>query len=186
MKFLSNFFRKKQGNVMIEFALIFPLIFLLSAGVYELVMFTLLNNKLARTAAVFGDAITRDNIKKSEITGLLNTARSFLKPIFDFNTGGSIVVSQVYNSGLSTDSSKMVISWQVPINGATSRLGAAGARPSNMPNNLIVLNDMAVVVTEVFYQYKPIIFTGFIPNKTLYHTSVFVPRVGSMISLEAE
>jgi len=173
VKFLINFFRKKQGNVMIEFALILPLVFLLSAGVFELVMFTLLNNKLARTAAVFGDAITRDNIKKSEITGLLNT-------------GGSIAVTQVYNSGLSTDPSKMVISWQVPINGATSRLGTAGSYPNNMPNNLKVLNDMAVVVTEVFYQYKPIIFTGFISNKTLYHTSVFVPRVGSMISLEAE
>ncbi|OJX07949.1 MAG: hypothetical protein BGO76_03610 [Caedibacter sp. 38-128] len=185
VKLLINFFRKNRGSVLIEFAVILPLIFVLCAGVFELVMFTLLNNKLIRTAGVLGDAITRDDIKRSGITGILNTARSFLKP-FEFNTQGRIVVSQIYNNGLTTDPSKMVISWQVNMNGAVSRLGTVGTRPTNMPNNLTVLNEQAVVITEVFYQYQPIIFKGFFPNKTLYHVSVFVPRVGSMTTLKAE
>lgn len=185
MQLLINFFRKNRGSVLIEFAVILPLIFVLCAGVFELVMFTLLNNKLTRTAGVLGDAITRDDIKRSGITGILNTARSFLKP-FEFNSEGSIVVSQIYNNGLTTDPSKMVISWQVNINGAVSRLGTVGTRPTNMPNNLTVLNEQAVVITEVFYKYQPIVFKGFFPDKTLYHVSVFVPRVGSMATLKAE
>jgi len=185
VRLLSNFFRKNQGSVLIEFAIVLPLIFVLCAGVFELVMFTLLNNKLTRTAGVIGDVITRDDIKRSEITEILNTARSFLKP-FEFNSGGSIVVSQVRNDGLTTDPSNMIISWQVNKNGATSKLGAIGARPVNLPNNLTVINDQAVVVTEVFYQYQPIIFKGFFPDTALYRVSVFVPRVGSMASLKAE
>ncbi|OJX14161.1 MAG: hypothetical protein BGO77_04235 [Caedibacter sp. 37-49] len=182
---LSNFFRKNRGSVLIEFAVVLPLIIVLCAGVFELMMFALLNNKLTRTVGVLGDAITRDDIKRSEITSLLNTARTFLKP-FEFNSAGSIVVSQVRNDGLTTDPSKMVISWQVNINGAASRLGTVGARPANMPNSLTILNDQAVVITEVFYNYQPIVFKGFYSNKRLYHVSTFVPRVGSMTSLKAE
>ncbi len=182
---LSNFFRKNRGSVLIEFAIVLPLIIILCAGVFELMMFALLNNKLTRTAGVLGDAITRDDIKRSEITTLLSTAGSFLKP-FEFNNAGSIVVSQVRNNGLTTDPSKMIISWQVNINGAASRLGTVGVRPMNMPNNLTVLNDQAVVITEVLYNYQPVVFKGFYPNKVLYHVSTFVPRVGTMTTLKAE
>lgn len=185
VKILTNFFRNKRGSVLIEFAVVLPLLFVLCAGVFELVMFTLLNNKLARAAGIFGDTITRDDIKRSEITNLLNTARSFLKP-FDFNSNGRIVVSQVRNDGLTTTPNKMIISWQVAMNGAISRLGVVGSLPTNMPNNFTVLEERSAVITEVFYQYQPLVFKGFFPNKTLYHVSVFVPRVGSMATLKSE
>lgn len=185
VQLLINFFQKNRGSILVEFAIVLPLIFVLCAGVFELVMFTLLNDKLTRTAGVLGDAITRDDIKRSEITGILNTAQSFLKP-FDFNPKGSIIVSQVRNNGATTDPSKMIISWQVNMNGAASRLGAVGSFPANMPNNLTVLNDQAVVITEIFYQYQPLIFKGFFPDTTLYHIAVFVPRVGSMTTLKPE
>lgn len=185
VKNLTHFFRNNKGSVLIEFAVVLPLLFVLCAGVFELVMFTLLNNKLARVASVFGDSITRDDIKKSEITTLLKTARSFLKP-FDFNSNGRIVVSQVRNDGLTTNANKMIISWQVNMNGAISRLGTVGSLPTNMPNNFTVLEEKAAVITEVFYQYEPFVFKGFFPDKTLYYVSVFVPRVGSMSTLTAE
>lgn len=55
--------------------------------------------------------------------------------------------------------------------------------PKNLPNNITVINDQALIVTEVFFNYKPLVFKNFYDTKTLYKISVFVPRVGSMTTL---
>jgi len=94
-----------------------------------------------------------------------------------------VVVSNISNKGATTDPAKMTITWQQQVNGATSNFGAAGSLPKNLPNNITVLSDQAIIVTEVFFNYTPIVFQGFYGATTLYKTSVYVPRVGNMTTL---
>lgn len=182
---LKNYFKTNRGNALSEFAIIAPVAVLLFSGIYEISNYILLNNKVVRTAGVIGDMISRQNITRQTLTAYLNTATDVLKP-FDFNANGSIVASQVQNVGLTTDPSKMKISWQQNVNGASSKLGLPGQFPANLPGNISVIQDQTMIVTEVYYSYKPLVFASFFPPKILYRASVFAPRTGSMNTLIGE
>ncbi|MBL9029354.1 MAG: hypothetical protein JNK42_02650 [Caedimonas sp.] len=182
---IKNYFRITRGNVLTEFAIITPVVVVLFSGIYETSNYILLNNKLSRTVGVIGDMITRQNLTRQTLTAYLNTAQNVLYP-FDFKANGSIVASQVQNVGMTTDPAKMMISWQQNVNGASSKLGSPGQFPTNLPGNVTVINDQTIVVTEAYYQYRPLVFVSFFPPKTLYRASVFVPRAGSMNTLIGE
>jgi Flp pilus assembly protein TadG len=182
---IKNYFKINRGNILSEFALIAPVAILLFSGIYEISNYILLNNKVIRAAGVVGDMISRQNITRQVLTAYLNTASDVLKP-FDFNTNGSIVASQVQNVGLTTDPAKMTISWQQSVNGASSKVGLPGQFPANLPGNITVIQDQTMIVTEVYYSYKPLIFTNFFPPTILYRASVFAPRTGSMNTLIGE
>jgi len=182
---IKNYFKINRGNILSEFALIAPIAILLFSGIYEISNYILLNNKVIRAAGVVGDMISRQNITRQVLTAYLNTASDVLKP-FDFNTNSSIVASQVQNVGLTTDPAKMKISWQQSVNGASSKVGLPGQFPANLPGNITVIQDQTMIVTEVYYSYKPLIFTNFFPPTILYRASVFAPRTGSMNTLIGE
>jgi len=55
--------------------------------------------------------------------------------------------------------------------------------PKNLPGGVSVINEQTMVVTEIFYQYSPLLFKGYIPIQSIYLTAVFVPRTGDMNSL---
>ncbi|MGI4850868.1 MAG: TadE/TadG family type IV pilus assembly protein [Janthinobacterium lividum] len=181
----KKYIRSTKGSVLVEFALIVPVMVLLFVGIFELSNYILLNNKLVRAAGVIGDMITRQNMTRSLLVNNLKTANDVLKP-FDFNKYGSIVSTQVQNIGMTTDPTKMIISWQQNYNGGISLLGAIGNIPKNLPGDVSVIKDQTIIVTEIFYQYKPLVFESFFPTKTLYRASVFVPRSGSMNVLIGE
>jgi len=182
---IKDYFKINRGNILSEFALIAPVAILLFSGIYEISNYILLNNKVIRAAGVVGDMISRQNITRPILTAYLNTASDVLQP-FDFNTNGSIVASQVQNVGLTTDPAKMTISWQQSVNGASSKLGLPGQFPANLPGNITVIQDQTMIVTEVYYSYKPLIFANFFPPTILYRASVFAPRTGSMNTLVGE
>ena len=138
-----------------------------------------------RAVGVIGDMITRQNLTRVTLTAYLETATDVLKP-FNFDQYGSIVATQVQNVGMTTDPTKMIISWQQNYNGGTSLIGTPGSTPTNLPGGITVIKDQTMIITEIFYQYKPLIFQTFFPPKTLYRASVFVPRSGSMNVLLGE
>jgi Flp pilus assembly protein TadG len=185
MSNILNYFKLNRGNALSEFAIVAPVAVLLFSGIYEITNYLLLNNKLVRVVGVVGDMISRQNITRATLTAYLKTAKDVLQP-FDFDQNGSIVASQVQNVGLTTDSSKMQISWQQDVNGAVSKLGLPGSFPNNLPGGVTVIQDQTIIVTEVYYRYKPLVFSSFFPNQVLYRASVFVPRTGSMNTLIGE
>lgn len=184
-KTLNLFFRKERGAALAETAVVMPILILLIAGMFELGMYILLNNKLVRMAGVVGDVVTRQNISRANLTALMQNAFVIAKP-FEFSTYGKMVVSQVRNSANSTDTSKMLISWQQAINGGVSLIGLPGARPVKLPDDITVINNQSMVITEVFYEYSPLIFTKFFNPQSLYKVAVFVPRIDTMNTLLGE
>lgn len=179
------FFIKDKGAALVETAITLPILVLLVAGIFEISMYALINNKLVRASGVLGDMIARQNLTRANLIALMDTVDVIFKP-FDFGQLGRIVVSQVRNDGMTTDPTKMLISWQQTKNGGVSKIGIPGQLPKNLPNNITVIKNQSLIVTEVYYDYVPLVFHGFFSGKTLYKISIFVPRVGEMNPLLGE
>ena len=182
IKIRQLFVKNEEGAALIESAITLPILILIISGIFEFSNYSLINNKLARAAGVLGDMVSRQNLTRANLIALMQTVDAVMIP-YNKNQQIRVVVSQIANKGATTDPTKMTITWQQQVNGATSNFGDAGSLPKNLPNNITVLSDQAIIVTEVFFNYTPIVFQGFYSNSTLYKTSVYVPRVGSMTTL---
>ncbi len=181
---LTKKFGTDDGAAIVETAVVLPVLIMLIALVFETGMYILLHSKLTRMAGVITDAITRQNLTRPALLGLMNTADNITDP-FNFSRNGKMVVSQINNSKQSTRTTDMVIGWQQSKNGGVSLLGSVGAYPQNLPGGITVIQDQSIVVTEVFYQYSPLIFRNYLPLRSIYKTAVFVPRSGDMNALLA-
>lgn len=176
---LHKFKKSERGAMFVEMAIVLPIFILLISGIFEISMYILIHNKLLRVAGVIGDTITRQNTTAANIIAILDTSDNLFQPL-TFAPAGSVVVTQISNSKLSASATDMLINWQYSINGAVSKFGTTGNFPSNLPNNISTINNQSMVLTEVFYQYKPLVFPNFIANQTIYITSVYAPRMGDM------
>ncbi len=182
LKLMRRLKSRECGAAMVEMAIILPFAILMLTGIFEISMYILAHNKMIRVAGGIGDTSTRENTTAANIIAIMNTSDNLFKPL-NFAPNGSVVVSQISNSTLSNLAQDMRINWQYSINGAVSQLGTAGSLPVNLPNNISVISNQSMVITEVFYNYKPIVFPNIVPTKTIYITSVFTPRVGDMNTL---
>ena len=182
VKKLRQFNRESDGNSTVEFALIIPLFLLLLAGVFEISMYSLLQNKLTRIAGSMSQVISTQNISRDKLLAIMGTANIISDP-FDIEKKGGVIVTQVINKKESLDPANMTISWQEEIGVFKSKFGTPGSSPENLPNDITVIEDQALIITEVYYSYKPIIFSNIIGDNTLYKTSTYVPRLGNMATL---
>ena len=148
-------------------------------------MFALLQNKLVRIAGTMSHIVSLQNISRAKLQAIMGTAEKIATP-FSFNGVGGTIITQVSNDGETSNPGNMIISWQETTGNFTSKFGSAGSSPSNLPNDVTVTNDQSLIITEVFYNYSPFIFSGLIDNQMLYKTSVYVPRIGDMDTLLGE
>lgn len=185
LKVASKFFYREKGASLVETAIALPILIVLIAGIFEIGMYILLQSKLTRMAGVITDAVTRQNLSRPALVGIMDSAYNITNP-FDFERYGQMVVSQVRNTALNSNPNQMVISWQQNKNGGHSRLGSPGSFPQNLPGGITVINEQTMVITEVFYEYVPLVFGRIIPARSIYKTAVFVPRSGSMNTLLGE
>lgn len=181
----QNFLKEDKGVAFVETAAVLPLLVLIITGIFEYANYALVHNKLVRAAGVIGDMVARQNLSRSSLIAIMQSANKIIQP-FNSTIQPQVVVSLIYNSKFSTDTTKMVISWQQQINGGASRLGVPGTLPQNLPNNITVINDQALVVTEVFFNYVPRVFSSVFGATPLYKVSVYTPRSTNMNTLLGE
>jgi hypothetical protein len=180
---LFKFIKGSRGNTVVEFAIVMPMLILVLSGIFELCMYSLINNKLIRIAGSISNITAMQNINVKTLQAIMKTAPQMAQPI-PFSGIGAVVVSLIYNQGKTADPANMGISWQQSTSASvSSNFGKPGAKPTNLPNGIQVLNDETLIITEVFYNYVPFVFTGIIPNQTLYKVAVYVPRQGDMVTL---
>ncbi len=180
----KKFFRGTSGDPAIEFALVLPIYVILISNVYEIVSFSLIQNKLARLAHGMADIVSRQNISRATLQELLAQSSTYLEP-FSF-APGQVVVSQMRNALESEDPADMIISWQESFNGGASEFGAPGQMPAPLPNALTLTKDQTIIVTEVTYNYSSLVFASVIGNQQLKKISIVVPRADKMNTLLGE
>ncbi len=189
MRIFKKFLYQRKGSAVIELAIILPVFIVLLSGGYEIVMYALLHNKVARIAGTLSNVISLQNMPRSDLQTILGSAEVIATPFdFDPTTGNQgVVVTHVHNEGSTQDPANMQVSWQETVGSLGSKIGAgAGAPVASMPNDLELVGKQSAIIVEVFYTYEPLIFKNFMLPVSVYKTHISVPRIGTMNKLLGE
>lgn len=177
IKSFLSFLRRERGNALIEFAICLPVLLLLFLSGVELNNYILAKNRLCRTAAEIADILARQQNTSTAVIGILQTPNITLN-MYNFSQNGGIVASDIYNNGGTTQASKMLIGWQKSVGTGSSKIGASGGAPTNIPGGLVITNDREVIIVEIFLTYTPTFLVPFVNlQKQLYQAAVFPSRV---------
>ena len=186
---LLAFRSDRRASVSVELALALPMLIALLMGGVEITNYVLIHQKVERTSATIADLVAQSaRMTENQIQSLFAATGYVMKPL-ELGAEGKVVVSSITGSG-----GKAIISWQrssgggdndsrfgVPGSDATEALKAVGLKVIDSENNIIVLRDVEnIIAGEVFYNYRPMLFSGFIEETTLYRYAFFRPRFGKL------
>lgn len=190
-KSLRKLWHDKHAVSIIEFALMLPILMLVGAGGLELINYVLAHQKIERIASVTADNVARNTLAPSE--------RSFVDTFagiddiaapFDLSVDGRVIMTGVIGVPESGAIVGKVV-WQRcagQLAGIGSVIGQQAANPEDwadgetvaLPNNIKLLQNQLVVVSEVAYRYEPLISLAQLPSSApggvIRQLSVFVTR----------
>lgn len=186
---IRKFIRGERASATLEMALMVPLFVAVFLGVVEYSRLMLLRQKLEKTVSAMGDFLTQGGFAcTADIDQFRLLANSIMEP-FDF-TNGSITFSSVVNNNTDIppcDAGAACISWQ---DGEPSKIGNTGEAPE-LPSNLIVQQGHNYIITELFYNFEPLLpLSGnFVPGlqaQQIYLYNIHKPRMGTLATLDPE
>lgn len=171
--------RDTLGSVLIEFAVMLPIMILVFFGLYEGNNYLAINARLdeiaSRVASWSSTKTTRSNINDCLIGSWL------IGQSYNFSTTGQVIVS-----GLTLSSGVYTMVWQVKTSGAVSSI-VTNAQGVVVSSPITFANTPKLIVVEVKYPYQP--FTAFLStifkSKTIYKTAQTVPLGGVFNPLPA-
>lgn len=180
---LARFARETRGAVLTEFAMAFPILVVLILGGFEIGRYVLLQQKLQSVAVETADLVSQaETIKATDIDNILIAVDHIMTP-FELGGKGVVIVSSIGATG--TNPPK--VNWQRAGGGtasAVSKLGPAGSN-AVLPTGFVVRPGESVIVSEVFYNYEPVLAMNLIPlpSGQLYNESMYRPRFGTLTNL---
>jgi Flp pilus assembly protein TadG len=147
------------GMAAVEFALIVPIMGVMFIGAVELSQAIIVDRRVTQIASSTADLVARaeTTISQADITDIMK-AGSFIMAPYTLNPL-QIVIREMQSSPTSATTVKQ--SWTCAFNGTGSSLACSCSNLTSMvPANLVGTND-AVVVSQVTYSYKPLVFDYF-------------------------
>lgn len=180
---LARFARETRGAVLTEFAMAFPILVVLILGGFEVGRYVLLQQKLQSVAVETADLISQaELISGGDIDNILLAVDHIMTP-FELGGNGVVIVSSVGATG----NNPPKVNWQRTGGGtasAVSKLGTPGST-ATLPAGFVVRAGESVIVSEVFYNYEPVLAMNLIPlpSGQLYNESMYRPRFGTLTSL---
>ena len=180
---LARFQACARGNVAMEFALILPFLLLLLLASFELARFVILYQKVDRVALTTADLVARaETITESQIADIFVSALEVADP-FDLAAMGVVFVSSITNP----DGNGAKVAWQRSGGGsysASSKLGVEGATAS-LPAGFQVRQGETVIISEVYFDFDPMLSDMIVPSQVLYRQGFHRPRLGTLTSVDA-
>jgi Flp pilus assembly protein TadG len=177
------FLRRRCGSILVETAFVVPILLLIIMGTVEVGRYVLLEQKIARLAANIADLTARSTrLTEDEIDQVFNAA-SFVVAPFELGDQGTVLLSNV---GRPRGQSESNVNWQRrgPGTGSdVSQIGTEGGR-ATLPARMEVLEGEDVIVAEVYYEYRPLVFADIVNAGTLYRTSFARPRFGALTTID--
>jgi Flp pilus assembly protein TadG len=166
-----------RGIAMVEFGFALPILITLTFGTVELSRYVLLHQKLDRIAMTIADlAAQSEELAETDVGNILAAVSHIGQP-FDVDSTGLVILTSVSRSG-----NQITVDWQRRNAGAVieaSRIGQPG-QPAALPDGLVLLDGDNVIVSEVFFDYTPMLTGTLLGNQQLYHSAFFRPRFGSL------
>jgi len=183
---LSNnggFLRDRRGGVMLEFAFAMPILVGLLMGGVEFARFALVNQKMERVTSFVGDFVARaEALDEADFDDYFAAADQIGRP-FDLFDEGNIIVTSVTGEA----SGPEVLWQQIGTGNITepSQVGVPGD-PAVLPLNFNVDEGEGLVVTEVYFDYEPLLLPLMIPAQRLYYQAIYRPRTTAILAMAAE
>lgn len=174
--------KDRRGSLLVEMAFVIPVLATMILAGTEIARYMLLQQKLDAITITTADLVSqREQISVATIDQIFAAADHVIEP-FAFGTNGIVIVTSVSASG----GSGPQVDWQRSGGGmlsATSAIGTPGGA-ATLPAGFLVRDGENAIVSEVFYNYTPLLQTAFLSSKQTYHRSLFRPRFGDLTQLQ--
>ncbi|WP_085907249.1 TadE/TadG family type IV pilus assembly protein [Kiloniella majae] len=184
VNFKRQFFTCDKGVALIELALILPILLVMLSGVIEMSRYIWIHHKILRLTAEISDLVTQSrSMSATEMDVLFNAADYIIHP-FDLSENGIIIVSSV--SGTGEDPPR--VNWKqcgAGNLGVTGTVGATGT-VATIPNGLDVDPLDNIIIAEVYYDYKPLIFDSVVESNQISRVAIHSPRISALISIQRD
>lgn len=176
---LRLFARDHRAVSLMEFAMVLPLIVALGMGGMELTNFILAHQKVERLAATSADLLARTKVKPNERQ--VNdgfTAIDVMSKPYDLRQQGRVILTGIIGTANPTTGNlENKVAWQRcdgDLNGQTSAYGSewtatndfADGPAVTLPNNIQLSIGHMVVISEVFFRYRPMISSAWLPTSS--------------------
>ncbi len=164
IRFLARMATDRKGAAAVEFALIFPILFVLNIGAAEAVQVYQAQRNVAHMAAVMADITAQSRtVTDAELQDILSASISIIHP-FPRTTLQQRVTSLSANSSGSVSQD-----W-------TAKKDYSGSTPASVPAGYLGANE-SVIVTDVVYDYRPA-FGFFLPEQIRFTRQAYArPRL---------
>jgi Flp pilus assembly protein TadG len=179
-EFINKLLTSNQGLAAVEFALALPLLILLVFGSVEVTRSILITQKLERVSSTLSDVVSQlQNVTGAQMGQIITASGQVMLP-YDFGADGYAIVSSITKTGTNAP----IINWQYKSTGTVqaSHIGVSGG-VATMPSNFTMVDKDTVIVTEVFYNYKPILLGIIYNSGQLYRVNIYKPRLGNLTTL---
>jgi Flp pilus assembly protein TadG len=175
--------RDTRGIAAVEFAIIVPILVFMFIGAVELSQAITVDRRVSQIANSTADLVARaeKQISQTEITDIMKVGGYIMAPYAQ--TPVQIVVRNITSSP--TDAKKAKQSWSCTYKGVgQTQTCACSSTNYTLPANLVTTND-SVVVSEVTYDYRPLVFDYFLKKGggtsstgtyTMFETVYLKPR----------
>lgn len=165
---LSTFRRDRQGAAAIEFALVFPILFLLHVGAAEALGAYVAQRNAAHIASTLADVTALErNITTADLNDLMSVGPTMIYPLPAANL-------QMRISSMSASSGGSVSQdW-------TIHQGYVEPGSPSTPSGYLNANE-SVIVTDVVYDYEPV-FKLFMPDTIRFVRHAYArPRLSNKV-----
>ncbi|MFT3972254.1 MAG: TadE/TadG family type IV pilus assembly protein [Amaricoccus sp.] len=179
---LPRLLRDERGVSALEFALILPLLVLLSVGTIDVSRLVLITQKVQSAAFTLADLTARISTAKSTTLGNEFLAINQVMKPFDFDGEGNAIISIVSSP---TAANTPLVALQCKGSGgyaATSSIGVV-SHTATLPSGFDIGKGETVVAAEVYFDFEPLFGIGLLSSRVIRRAAFFKPRLGELDSL---
>ncbi len=168
---------------MLEFAFAMPVLIGLLMGGFEFARFALVNQKMERVTSFVGDFVARaEALDESDFDDYFAAAGQIGVPFDIFGDGNIIITSVTGETG------GPEVLWQQVGAGAildASQVGAPGDA-AVLPTGFNVDEGEGLVISEVYFDFEPLMLASLIPARRLYYQAIYRPRNTAILAMTQE
>ena len=190
-KNITTFKANQKGVALIEFALVLPVVTLLLLGCMDLTIYLVAHQRVSRAAYTMSNLLTQmdQGLQEAQVSDMILALNQVSKP-YNIETDGKAVITAIIGNGVDGAApDNFTVAWK-RCYGAMAGTGTFGAQGSlvtqaTFPASTIVTSKQILIITELTYQYTPIIV--FLPlSGPITYKSYFRPRRGTIQNIVAD
>lgn len=169
--------RSEDGLAALETALLAPILSLLLLGGYDVARFISIRSNVDKVGFSVADVTAQYKELTATAMRQVFMVTGASMPSYVSGTTGVTVLTSIYLDGTTPK-----VKWQCYSTTGTawsSKIGTSGGTAAVSAALLADANDN-LMVSEVFYKFTPVLSTFFKNGFTIYTSSIFRPRLGTL------